>query len=538
MAPVAEVEYARSGDVHLAYQVTGTGALDLLLLPDGLIPIESMAEEPSLAHFLDRLAAVGRLIRFDRRGIGLSDPVSPQSPPTLEQWMDDALAVLRAAASESAVVVGLAEGGFVATLLAASHPDVASRLVLINATPVLHAAPFNRWGQAARKIEELIGSIETGWGGDVSGIEWFAPSAAGDPRYRRWLAQALRRAVSPATARALCDVMFWTDVRSILPTVRVPTLVIHRAGNRYLTPEHGRYLSEHICGAKYVEVSGDDHVPYLGDSEAVIGEIEEFVTGSRRSGESESLLLTVLFCDIVASTERAAALGDRRWHSFIDDFQRAVRDELERFRGREVKTLGDGFLAIFDGPARSIRCAAAICDAAAAIGIGVRAGLHTGECHVDDGGDIRGLTVHIAARVAARAASGEVLVSRTVRDLVAGSGITLVDRGVHVLRGVPDEWRLFAVESLAAAVVAAPAAASAGRRRTASSDRPGRLSERELEVAGFVAEGLSNAQIGLRLCVSARTVENHVGHILTKLDLRNRAEIARWAAQTGIATPP
>jgi len=439
-----ETGYARSGELHIAYQTSGEGPPDLLLLADGLIPMEAMAEEARFARFLDRLAAFARLIRFDRRGIGLSDPVSPNAPLTLEQWMEDARAVMAAARSEHPATIGIAEGTFVATLLAATHPDAVSALVLLNATPAIAAEPFAGWGVASRGIRRLEETVEEAWGTDTSAIVAFAPSAANDAAYHEWLARSLRRATSPAAARAVFDVLFYSDVRNVLPAIRVPTLVIHRAGNRWLTPEHGRYLADHIPGARYVEVPGEDHVPYLGDPEPILEEIEEFLTGARRAHDTDRVLATVLFTDIVGATERAAAMGDRAWRERLDRHDAAVRRQLERHRGREVKTTGDGFVATFDGPARAIRCAQAIRDAARQAGVEVRAGLHTGECEVR-GEDIAGIAVHIAARVASAAGAGEVLVSRTVVDLVAGSGIEFETRGEHALKGVPGEWRLFAL---------------------------------------------------------------------------------------------
>ncbi len=444
MARVIGPRYAKSGAVHIAYQVMGDGPIDLLLVPDGIIPIELMTEQPAYARFLDGLASFSRLICYDRRGIGLSDPITASAPPTLEQWVDDARAVMDAVDAPRAAAVGVAEGGYVATLLAASHPDRVSALVLVNATASV-SSPFPHLGTAAEALTRLNRSVDDDWGTDTSGVEWFAPSLAHDAGFHQWIARAQRRAASPAVMRAMFEVMYLSDIRQVLPAVRVPTLVIHRAGNRFLTPEHGRYLAAQIPGARYVEVPGDDHVPYLGNSDVIIGEIEEFLTGVRHTPEPDRVLATLLFVDIVGSTQRAAELSDRAWRDVLERFRSTVRTELSRFKGRELDTAGDGFLAAFDGPARAIRCAQAIVTGLGSLGTPVRAGLHTGECELLDNG-MAGIAVHIAARVMAEAGPGEVVVSRTVKDLVAGAGISFIDRGTRTLKGVPGEWQLYAVE--------------------------------------------------------------------------------------------
>lgn len=445
MAAGTATNYARSGDVHIAYQVTGEGPPDLLLVPDGVVPIESMAEESSFDRFIRRLERSCRVIRFDRRGMGLSDPVTPSNPPTLEQWMQDGEAVLDTVGSERTAVLGMAEGGAVATLLAAAKPQRVSALILVHATASFSAEPFRDWGSAAAALDRLAGTVESGWGEVVWGIEMFAPSAVGDEGYRTWLERAQRRSLSPAMARALFDVTYRSDIRHILPTVRVPTLVIHRRDNRYLEPEHGRYLASHIPGARYVEVEGEDHVPYLADAEPILEAIEEFLTGGRRPPEVDRVLATLLFTDIVGSTERAARVGDARWRELLLAHHALVRAELERFAGREIDSAGDGVFASFDGPARAVRCAEAITKAVRSLGLEVRAGVHTGECELI-GDKLGGLGVHIGARIAALSAPGEVLVSSTVRDLVAGSGLAFEDRGHHELKGVPGMWHLHAVQ--------------------------------------------------------------------------------------------
>jgi len=438
--------YAKSGDVHIAYDIMGDGPVDLLFIPDGIIPIESMTDFPSYERYLKRLASFSRLIRYDRRGTGLSDPITESTPPTLEQWMEDGLAVMDAARARQAAVLGAAEGGYLATVLAASHPDRVSALVLVNATPGISSPPFSELGAAPAALVKLALSVNENWGTDLSGIDLFAPSAAHDERFRAWLARAERSAGSPAMIRAIFNVLFYSDIRDVLPFVRVPALVIHRAGNQYLTADHGRFLAEQIPHARYVEVPGEDHVPYIGDSDAIVDEIEEFLTGMRHRPETNRVLLTLLLVDIVESTQRAAALSDRGWRDLLERFRVAVRQDLARFNGREVDTAGDGFLATFDGPARAIRCALAIVKSAESAGATVRIGVHTGECELLDLG-VAGIAVHIAARVTGQAGPGEVLVSRTVKDLVAGAGITFVDRGTHSLRGVPGDWQLYAATS-------------------------------------------------------------------------------------------
>jgi len=445
--PSGETRYARAGGVHIAYQTFGEGILDLVVLPDGFMTIDAIAELPAYARFRDRLASFSRTVLLDRRGLGLSDPTSGGTSPTLEVWAEDLNVVADAVSASSFALVGMAEGGFGAVFHAASYPARVSHLVLVNATPGYMAPPFCDWGEVSRFSPGFRASIETDWGTDMAAAEVvFAPSAAHDPSFHEWLARATRRAASPATASAFFDVLMWSDIRHVLPVVQVPTLVIHRSGNRWMTPEHGRYLAENIADARYVEVPGSDHVPFLGDSEAITAEIEDFLTGARPQPASDRILATVLFTDIVSSTARASELGDRRWRELLDRHDEAVRRHLAHFRGREVNTTGDGFVATFDGPARAVECARAIRHAARQLALEVRAGVHTGEVELR-GDDIGGIAVHIAARVATLAEPGEVLVSHTVVDLVAGSGIDFADRGMHDLKGVPRSWQLFAVEA-------------------------------------------------------------------------------------------
>jgi pimeloyl-ACP methyl ester carboxylesterase len=433
----AETKYAKSGDVHIAYQVVGSGPLDLVLVPGFISHVEEWWEEPLCARFLERLTSFSRLILFDKRGTGLSDREG--GVPTLEQRMDDVRAVLTAAGSERAAVLGISEGGAMSVLFAATYPDRTAALVLYGTF-----AEFRSWVPTPQHLEHFLHAIDEGWGTGQS-LPHFAPSVADDPRFRRWWARHERLGASPGAAMALMRMNSEIDVRHVLPAIRVPTLVLHRAGDVTVDVEAGRYQAAHIPGARYVELPGIDHLPFVRDAEAVLEEIEEFLTGVRPAPEPDRVLATVMFTDIVGSTELAARLGDRRWRDLLDAHHAAVRRELARFRGREVKTAGDGFLATFDGPARAVRCAEVISATIRTLGIEVRAGLHTGEIELI-GEDVGGIAVHVGARVAAEAGPSEVLVSSTVKDLVAGSGLRFDDRGVHGLKGVPEEWRLFALE--------------------------------------------------------------------------------------------
>jgi class 3 adenylate cyclase len=437
-----ETRYAKSGAVHIAYQVTGKGPLDLVMIPAFASHVEIVWDDPLSAQFLTRLSSFCRLIRFDKRGTGLSDRVA--AIPTLEERMDDVRAVMDAVGSDRAALLGFSEGGPMCALFAATYPERTARLIMYGAMARMAWAPDHSWGRTTEEFEARLSSVEQGWGTGAS-IDLYAPSLAGDEHRRRWQGMFERASASPGAVLALLRMNMEIDARHVLPAIRVPTLVLHRIGDRAVRVEQGRCIAERIPGAKYVELVGDDHAPAAGDSEALLGEIEEFLTGERHVFEQDRVLATVLFTDIVGSTERAAALGDRRWRELVTQHHALVRHELARHRGREIDTAGDGFLAAFDGPARAIRCASAIGDAVRPLGIRIRAGLHTGECEVI-ADKLGGIAVHIGARIAGLAAPGEVLVSSTVRDLVAGSGLRFQDRGAQLLRGIPGEWRLFALE--------------------------------------------------------------------------------------------
>jgi len=437
-------KYARSGSVHIAYQVAGDGPHDVVLVPGWVSHIEYAWEDPSFRHFLRRLTSFSRLILLDRRGTGLSDRVNEL--PTLEQRMDDVRAVMDAAGTERAALFGLSEGGPMCLMFAATYPARTSALVLYGTFARMLRAPDYPIGLPAEMFRLFSERIEESWGTGAISADYFAPSLAHDEAFRRSWARFERLAVSPGGMQALMRILHETDARHALSIIRVPTLIVHRHGDRVARVEGARYMAERIQGAKYVELPGPDHFPWVGNMDAILDEVEEFLTGARRSPELDRVLATVMFTDIVGATERAVALGDRRWRELLDSHHVVIRDQLARFRGREIDTAGDGFLAAFDGPARGVRCADAIVREVRRLGLEVRAGLHTGECEIL-GDKLSGIAVHTGARVASVAGPGEVLVSGTVKDLVAGSGIRFEDRGVQVLKGIPGEWHLYAVAS-------------------------------------------------------------------------------------------
>ena len=440
MAP--ETRYARSGELHIAYQVVGDGPIDLVYVPSWISQVEHYWEEPAVARYFKRLASFSRLIMFDRRGSGLSDPVT--RAPTLEEQMDDVVAVMDAAGSARAGVFAQLEGGAMAALFAATHPERTSALMLYEAMPRMSWAPDYDWPPRREEREAYLenGGLLT-WG-DGSRILPLAPKSS-SARLRQWFARLERLAASPGTAASLMMMNAEVDVRAVLPSISVPTLVLHRSQDQFIDIRHSRYLAQHIPGARYVELPGEEAISFGTDSQLLLDEIEEFLTGERHTSDSERILATVMFSDIVDSTRHAAEIGDRRWRDLLESIEAVVMRELARFRGRAVKSMGDGFLATFDGPARAIRCASAIADTTRAqFDLEVRCGLHTGEIEVI-GDDVGGIAVHIGARVGASAGPGEVLVSGTVKDLVAGSGIQFEDRGERELKGIPGSWRLWAV---------------------------------------------------------------------------------------------
>ncbi len=439
-----EVRYARNDDVHIAYQVWGEGERDLVFVPGFISHAEVLWSHPAPQHFFERLGSFARVISFDRRGTGLSDPVTVTHAPDLDTRMSDIAAVMDAAGSERAVLMGVSEGGPATVLFAAMHPDQTEALVLYGSMARSTYSEDHPWLPTVDDFNQAaLEFFLPAWGQGVV-VDVSAPSRVDDADVVAFYGRLERSGISPGMIASVAAMFYDTDVRAVLPTIRVPTLVLHRHGDRLVNVRSGRYLAEHIPGAAFVEVPGIDHVPFFERADEFIDEIEVFVTGSRRSVEPDRRLATVLFSDIVGSTERAADLGDARWRELLERHHAAIRSELTRGGGAEVKTLGDGFLATFDGPARAIRCAIAIRDATAILDVPVRIGLHCGEIEVM-GDDIGGIAVHIAARVGALAGSGEVLVSRTVKDLVAGSGIAFELRGSHTLKGISDEWEILAV---------------------------------------------------------------------------------------------
>lgn len=434
--------YAKSGGVNIAYQTVGDGPIDLVLVPGWVSNIDVFWEEPAMARMLTRLASFSRLILFDKRGTGLSDRVS--DIPSLEVRMDDVRAVMDAVGSQRAALLGNSEGGAMCALFAATYPERASALMMVGAFARRTSAPDYPWGPTREQFLAFTEEVERDWGGPV-GLDARWPSQGHDERSRQWWARWLRSSASPAAAATALRMNMDIDIRHVLPAVRVPTLVLHSRNDRVVDFGAGQYMSDHIAGAKLIALEGIDHVPWGCDSDVILDEIEEFLTGTHLGAEPDRLLVTVMFTDIVGATERAAAVGDRAWHDLLESHHAMVRRDLERFRGREIDTAGDGFLATFDGPARAVRCACALVREVRTLGLEIRAGLHTGECEVM-GGKVAGIAVHTGARVAAQAQGGEVLVSSTVRDLVAGSGLAFQDRGMRHLKGLPQEWRLFAVE--------------------------------------------------------------------------------------------
>jgi class 3 adenylate cyclase len=443
---VPSTRYARSAEASIAYQVTGEGALDLLFLPGWISQIEQLWEAPAMRRFLERLAVFNRLILFDRRGTGLSDRMLDEQ--TIEQDAEDALAVLDAAGSERAALFTYSLGGLVGALLAADHPERVGALIMYASVARTSWAPDYDWALTNERRQEMSEANAEAWGKtDSPVLQMLAPSMSGDPRLLEWFARMQRLAASPAEARTMSKAMVDLDVREVLPRIRVPTLVMHRNRDQAWDIRHSRYLAEHIGGARFVELEGRDSFPFVGDSDAIVEEIEEFLTGGRRGGEIARGLLTVMFTDIVGATALAARLGDGRWRDLLAHHDDEVRAQLGRFGGREVKTVGDGFLATFDGPpSRALRCALAITAAAHELGIEVRIGVHTGECELI-GDDVGGMAVHIASRVNGLAAAGEVLVSGTVYGTVVGGPFRFEERGLHELKGVPGPWPLFALSA-------------------------------------------------------------------------------------------
>jgi pimeloyl-ACP methyl ester carboxylesterase len=435
------VQYAENGDVHIAYRVLGEGPIDLVFVAGAITNLDALWEMSDYRRACERLASFSRLILFDKRGMGLSDRVHFG---TLEERMDDVRAILDAVGSETTVLMGVSEGGLMSILFAATYPERTRALVLCGAEVKEETTEDWPWGEATRaEFEEWmdIDNVVSRWGQGLP-ADLFAPSRKGDPQLHEQFGRLQVQSATPHDAVAFMRMAFEIDVRDVVPAITAPTLIVHRVGDKICSVENGRWLARNIQGARYVELPGENHIPFI-DGDDILDEIQEFLTGVREPAAPDRMLATVLFTDIVGSTDRARELGDRRWRDLLERHNEIVRRDLERFRGVEIDTAGDGFFATFDGPARAIRCARSIVANVRGVGLDVRSGLHTGECELS-ADSVRGIAVHTGARVAALAAPGEVLVSSTVKDLVAGSGIDFTDRGVHELKGIPGEWRLYA----------------------------------------------------------------------------------------------
>jgi class 3 adenylate cyclase len=440
---VPVTRYARVGEISIAYQVVGDGPLDLVHIPSWITNVEENWNEPGYARFLRRLASFSRLILFDKRGTGLSDRIS--STPTLEQRIEDVQAVMSAVGSEQAALFGSTEGSAMCALFAATYPERTRALIMYGAYAKRIRSIDYPWGPNLQERQAFYDALMREWGGPaVLGL--LARSARDDDRFRQWWAGYLRRSSSPGAALALTKMNTDIDIRHVLPAIRVPTLVLHRTGDPLCPVEGGRYIAAHIPDSTYVEVPGIDHLPFVGDIDALVDPVQEFLTGAPPAVEIDRVLTTILVVDIVGSTRLATELGDHRWRSLLDMYRTIVRRELDRYRGVERNVIGDGFVATFDGPARAIYCASEIVRAVRSLSIEVRAGLHTGEC-ILSGEELDGIAVHVAARVSSFASSSEIIVSSTVRDLVAGSNIVFTDRGRHTLGGIPGIWRLLAVDA-------------------------------------------------------------------------------------------
>jgi class 3 adenylate cyclase/DNA-binding CsgD family transcriptional regulator len=507
------IRYAHNGDVSIAFKVTGSGPVDLLYIGGFVSHLEIGWEPPLADRFWERIESFARLIAFDKRGMGLSDP----GAYTLENIVGDALAVLDACGVERAAVFGVSEGGSAATMLAATHPERVSAMVQYGTFARMSRAEDYPQGVPVEVMRPFWARMVEDWGEPGSIDEW-APSAARDPEVREWWGRMLRYGTSPGTMRTIGLMYEELDVRPLLSAVSVPTLVLYRADDEIVRPAFSRVVARGIPGASEVELAGADHLWVAGDQGAMIGAIEEFVTGRPAAAVSDRILATVLLTDIVRSTDRAAALGDRRWRELLGQYRRLAERELIRFRGRLVNWTGDGVLATFDGPARAVQCALAMRAGARASKLEIRAGIHTGEVEVI-ADDVAGIAIHLTARVLATAQPGEVIVSGTVKDLAVGSRLEFEDRGAHALRGVPGTWTLYAV------------AGDAEGPSIKEQDDAGELSVRERDVLTLVAEGLSNDEIAARLFLSVRTVERHLSNIYVKLRVTGKAARAAAAAR-------
>ena len=439
----SQTRYANNDGVNIAYQVHGEGPRDLILVPGWVSHVEFVWEVEMYAAFLRRLASFCRFIMMDRRGTGLSDPVVDF--PTLEQRMEDVRAVMDDVGSEKATLMGISEGGPMSILFAASYPERTNSLILYGTFAKYVETPDYPAGQSQEFLDQLYAGVRESWGEGVS-AHMFGPSMVDDENFMRTWSKLERYAVSPGRIAEMLRQTMDCDTREILPVINVPTLVVCRTGDLATPISMSRYMADNIPGAKFVELAGTDHFPWTGDVEKLLAVVEEFVTGTRHAVEADRVLATVLFTDIVESTKHAVEMGDRKWRDLLERHHGLVRREIDHFRGREVDNAGDGFFATFDGPARAVHCALSIRDAIAPLGVAIRAGVHTGECELL-GEKVSGIAVHIGARVQSAASPNEILVSRTVKDLVVGSGLEFADRGEHELKGIPGNWQLFSASA-------------------------------------------------------------------------------------------
>lgn len=438
-----ETHYTLSDGVNIAYQVVGDGPIDLVLVPGWVSNIEVFWEEPKVSRFLRRLAEFSRLILFDKRGTGLSDRGT--DTPTLEERMDDVRAVMDTVGSQQTALLGYSEGGPMCAMFAATYPERTIGLIMIGSYARRTRMPDYPFGPTPAERDKFIDSLALDWPND-SLLDERAPSAVGDARFASWWTRFLRMGASPGAAAALTRANSEIDVRHVLPTIQVPALVLHAKGDRVIEVGEGRHIADNIPGAKFIEIDSDDHLPWLVGADDILRSIEEFLTGERSKRVRERVLSTIMFTDIVGSTQMAAKRGDRDWRDLREAHDSLIRRELASFNGTEINTTGDGFVMAFDGPARAVRCAGAVRETVTGIGIKIRAGIHTGECELVRG-EYSGMALHIAARIADLAPSREIIVSRTVKDLVAGSGLDFKDFGIHALKGVPDDWQLYRVQS-------------------------------------------------------------------------------------------
>ncbi len=518
-----ETRYAKSGDVHIAYQVVGDGPIDLVFVMGWVSHLDYLWDGPA-ARFLSRLASFSRLITFDKRGTGLSDR-TPEMP-TIEQRMDDVRAVMDAVGSQRAALLGISEGAAMCAVFAATYPERTAALVMYGAYAKREWHPDYPWAPTAVQRRAFYIAILQRWGGDVD-LDTLAPSTIGDESFRQWWARYLQQSASPGAALALARMNTKIDIRQVLPAIRVPTLILHRTGDLDIDVGGARYLADHIPGATYVELPGNDHLVFAGDQDAVLAEIEQFLTGVRPASEPDTMLATILCAEIMEAMVLAVRMGDVAWQHALAAHELLVHEEILRNRGQVVSRTPAGVVAIIDGPARAIRCASAIVQGGRATGLDLRAGLHCGECERVEG-DIRGVAPRIAARVMGRARAGEVLVSSTITDLVAGSGIRFMPLDRALATGADRDLELFRVVS------STPSSPAPGGHSSDAIANAVRLSPREREVATLIGRGYTNRHIADELSISVATVERHTANIFNKLGVHSRSQVAVWAAGEGL----